>query len=205
MTSIKLIALCLLLGSSVAQASMYRWVDEAGKVHFSDKVPPAMAQKGHTSLSKNGLASEQISSAEDLRKKHAEEMEKREAHAEMTEAQALEEAQRKKDEQLMATYTSREEIIAAYNKKLSLIDQSFGILTARDESLTQKVLSLKRQYKSTKDQLTRDNLRMQVTNAQGSLADYRKAAAENRAEREVISSEYRENLIRFDQLAKQSR
>jgi hypothetical protein len=205
MTSIKLIALCLLLGSSAAQASMYRWVDEAGKVHFSDKVPPAMAQKGHTSLSNNGLTSEQVSSADDLRKKHAEELEKREAHAEMTEAQALEEEQRKKDEQLMATYASRDEIISAYSKKLSLIDQSFGILTARDESLTQKVLSLKRQYKSTKDQLTRDNLLMQVTNAQGSLADYRKAATENRAERDVISGEYRENLIRFDKLAKQSR
>ncbi|RJX32151.1 MAG: glutaredoxin family protein [Oxalobacter sp.] len=34
-------AICLLLFVSSAQAQMYRWVDANGRIHFSDKPPPA--------------------------------------------------------------------------------------------------------------------------------------------------------------------
>ena len=69
---------------------MYRWVDANGKVTFSDKVPPAMSQKGHTSLNKNGIESTKVSSAEELKLKQEEEEKKTEILAEMTEAKKAE-------------------------------------------------------------------------------------------------------------------
>lgn len=204
MTSIKLIALLIFLTGSVAQASLYRWVDEDGKVHFSDKVPPAMAQKGHTSLNKNGIESEKVSSAEELKKKAEEENKEQEALAEMSELKKLEAAQKNKDDQLLATYESREEIINAFTNKISLIDRSIGILSARDESITQKLKRLNKKRKQAKSESSKITLSMQIENAQESLSEYTKAIAINRADKKVMTGKYRQTLIRFDHLTKSS-
>ncbi len=204
MTSIKLIALLIFLTGSVAQASLYRWVDEDGKVHFSDKVPPSMAQKGHTSLSKNGIESEKVSSAEELKKKAEEENKKQEVLAEMSELKKLEAVQKNKDDQLLATYESREEIINAFTNKISLIDRSIGILSARDESITQKLKRLNKKRKQAKSESSKITLSMQIESAQESLSEYAKAIAINRADKEVMTGKYRQTLIRFDHLTKSS-
>lgn len=202
MTSFKLIALVFLLGSSVAQASLYRWVDENGKVHFSDKVPPSMAQKGHTSLNKNGVESERTVSADELKLQKEAEQKKVEIEEEMTEIRRLEEEQKRKDEQLLATYETREEIIKAYQKKISLIDQSIGILSARDESLGQKLVRLTKQRKNTKDEMSRVTLSMQINNTHSSLMEYRKAIKVNQSDRDTMMDQYKDTLIRFDKLTR---
>jgi len=55
---IKLITLaltyCLLWVSTTAHATLYRWVDENGKVIYSDKLPPKASNLGHTELNKQG-------------------------------------------------------------------------------------------------------------------------------------------------------
>ena len=205
MTSIKLIALVILLTSSVAQASLYRWVDENGKVHFSDKVPPSMAQKGHTSLTKNGVESERVVSSEELKLKKEKHQENAKLEEEKTEAKLAEEEQKRLDDQLLATYESREEIISAYRKKISLLDQSIGILSARDESLSQKLVRLSKQRKSTKEEMSRLTLSMQIDNTHESLQEYRKAITVNESDRKIILGQYRDTLTRFDKLSKANR
>jgi len=204
MTSIKLFALLIFLTSSVAHASLYRWIDENGKVHFSDKVPPAMAQKGHTSLNKNGIESSKVSSAEELKKEQEEANKKQEVLAEMTEVKKAEAEQQRKDKQLLALYESREEVVSVFQKKLSLIDRSIGILSARDESLTQKLKRLNQKHKLAKSESSQMTLSMQITNAQESLNEYQKAIKINRADKEVVTGKYRQTLIRFDHLTKSS-
>ncbi|WP_181389744.1 DUF4124 domain-containing protein [Leucothrix pacifica] len=195
----------LLLTSSVAQASLYRWVDENGKVHFSDKVPPSMAQKGHTSLNKNGVESQRVVSAEELKQKKQEEQKEVALEEEKTEAKLAEEEQKRQDDQLLATYENRDEIIAAYQKKLSLLDQSIGILSARDESLSQKLVRLSKQRKSTKEEMSRLTLSMQIENTHESLQEYRKAIKINQSDREIMLDQYRETLTRFDKLTRADR
>ena len=205
MTSIKLIALILFLTSSVAQASLYRWVDESGKVHFSDKVPPSMAQKGHTSLSKNGVKSERTISSEELKLKKQQEQKEIELEEVKSEEKLAEEEQKRLDDQLLATYENREEIISAFRKKISLIDQSIGILSARDESLSQKLVRLSKQRKSTKEEMSRLTLSMQIDNTHESLQEYRKAITVNESDRGEMLGQYRQTLTRFDKLTKANR
>lgn len=204
MTSIKLFALLIFLTAGVAEANMYRWVDANGKVTFSDKVPPSMSQKGHTSLGKNGIESAKVSSAEELKLKQEEEEKKTEILAEMTEAKKAEAEQHRKDKQLLATYENREELSSFFMKKLSMIDQSIGILGARDESLTDKLRRLNQKYKQTKSSSSRTNLSMEIQNAQDTLLEYQKAISLNRADKESVMDKYRQTLIRFDNLTKAS-
>lgn len=203
MTSIKLIALTLLITtSSVSQANLYRWVDENGKVHFSDKVPPSMAQKGHIALNKSGVEAGRVASAEELKIKKEKEREKIELEGEKNETKLAEEEQKRKDEKLLAMYENRQEIISAYRKKISLIDQSVGILLARDESLSQKLVSLTKQRKVAKREDSRLTLSLQINDTHESLMEYRKAIKQNQVDREEMMDQYRETLLRFDKLNK---
>ena len=45
----------ILLLSSFSHAGLYRWVNEAGEVHFSDKVPVAASKKAVSKMYKNGV------------------------------------------------------------------------------------------------------------------------------------------------------
>ncbi len=202
MTSIKLFALLIFLTVSVAEAKMYRWVDANGKVTFSDKVPPSISQKGHTSLNKNGIESEKVSSSEELKLKQEEEEKKTEILAEMTEVKKAEAEQHRRDKQLLATYENREELSRFFMKKLSLIDQSIGILGARDESLTVKLRRLNRKYKQAKGSSDRTNLSIEIQNAKETLLEYQKAISLNRADKKDVMDKYRKTLIRFDHLTK---
>ena len=202
MTSIKLIALIIFLTSSVAHAKLYRWVDDSGKVHFSDKVPPAMSQKGHTSLNKNGVEAEKVSSAEELKKKQEEAEKETQVLAEMTDAKKAEAEQKRKDDQLLSTYENREEVISTFKRKLSLIDRSIGILSARDESLTQKLSRLNQKLKQSRSESSKLNLSLQITNTRESLLEYQKAIELNNSDKDEVTEQYRQTLTRFDQLTK---
>jgi len=46
--------------STFSYAGLYRWVDDAGKVHYSDKVPIAISKKAHSELSNNGILKKTI-------------------------------------------------------------------------------------------------------------------------------------------------
>ena len=45
----------LTLLATTSEARLYRWVDEAGAVHYTDTLPPAQAERGHAEMSEKGL------------------------------------------------------------------------------------------------------------------------------------------------------
>ena len=204
MTSIKLTALIFILASSAADASLFRWVDESGKVHFSDKIPPSIAQKGHTSLNKHGIESEVVSSSAELKRQQEVHEKKQEIESEKTAAMLAEDEQKKKDDMLLSTYDSRGELMRAFNNKLSLIDQSVEISSAREENLVQKLKRLHRKHKASKDEMNQMTLSLQIDNAESTLADYRAAILLNRTDKKILTKQYKTTLSRFDELTQAS-
>ena len=50
-----LLALALASPSGVAHAATYKWVDEKGVIHYTDKMPPEEMNKGRIELNKQGV------------------------------------------------------------------------------------------------------------------------------------------------------
>jgi hypothetical protein len=204
MTSIKLTALIFILASTAADASLFRWVDESGKVHFSDRVPPSIAQKGHTSLNKHGVESEVVSSSAELKRQQEVHEKKKDIESEMTAKMVAEKEQKRKDDMLLSTYESRGEVIRAFNSKLSLLDQSVEISSAREENLVEKLKRLNKKHKASKDEMTKMTLSLQIGNAEDTLAEYREAIAVNKIDKKVLTKQYKNTLSRFDELTQAS-
>jgi hypothetical protein len=114
-----LLALALLLaGVDEARAAMYKWVDEKGVVHYTDKMPHEAVDNASVELNKQGIPVKKTDKALTPEQRQALEQEaerKREA------ARAQEEIARR-DRALVASYTSEAEIDLARNRSLQTIN-----------------------------------------------------------------------------------
>ena len=106
-------------GSPGARAATYKWVDEKGVVHYTDKMPPEAVNKGNVELNKQGVP---IKKTDPAPTRGAAPREG--AEAERQKASAKERTNsRRRDRALLSTYTSESEIDLARNRALSTIEQ----------------------------------------------------------------------------------
>lgn len=200
-----LLTLALTQTIMVSHAGLYRWVDASGKVHFSDKVPPAIAQKGHSELTQNGVEKKKVLSAEEIQQIKAEE----EALSEAKKLEALsiekeKQAQlgkRKHDAYLLSTFDSKDELINYYEDKISTLSGTANILIARNDSLNLKVKKVIKKQTLTKNDTTKKALAAKLANLKKSISQYEKALEENEKEVLNLKNQYERDLSRFQELA----
>jgi hypothetical protein len=95
-------------------AATYKWVDEKGVVHYTDKLPPDAVDKASTELSKQGVPVNKTDKALTPEQRRAKEQEAEKAK----ENARLQEEIARRDRALVASYTSEAEIDLARNRSL---------------------------------------------------------------------------------------
>jgi hypothetical protein len=105
------LAAALLLAVGTAHAQLYRWVDGAGRVHYSDTPPTTYQRSGGAEMNKQGLVIKRTQS-------EAERQAEAERVVEQKRIQAEEQKQAQLDRALMATYTTEAEIDLARDRAL---------------------------------------------------------------------------------------
>ena len=112
--TLSLAALCLMAGA--AHAATYRWVDEQGRVHYSDVIPPQQAGRGNVELDRQGRIRKEnprtVLSPEERRRQEA-------AAGQAEASKRQEQAQRRRDRSLLSTYVSEAEIDLARDRALA--------------------------------------------------------------------------------------
>ncbi|NKN32987.1 DUF4124 domain-containing protein [Marichromatium bheemlicum] len=106
----------LLLGCCYAQAGdgrLYRWVDEAGNVHYGDFLPADSVEQGHAELDARGVERERVPPVPS----------EQERAAARSQAQA-----RARDQRILATYRSVEDVRMARDGRLTGIDARIQVL-----------------------------------------------------------------------------
>ena len=143
-----------------AGAATYKWTDDQGVVHYSDKVPPEAVSKGATVLDKQGRPVKKIEPAptpEQLKAKEAAEEDQR-ARAKVEQDQA------RKDRALMQSYTSESEIDIAKSRALSTLDAQIKSAQAYSADLTRRQQDLKKRKASFGDKPIPIDLERDLTN-----------------------------------------
>ena len=124
-----------------ARAATYKWVDEKGVVHYTDKIPADQVNKGSTMLDKQARPLKKIDPAatpEQVRAREAEEENRRLA------AKANEEIARR-DRALLSSYTTESEIDLARSRALGTIDAQIDSSMAYTQTLTKRREDLEKQ------------------------------------------------------------
>lgn len=116
--NILIITLTASLLATPAFATLYRWVDADGTVHYTGKLPPSQASRARTELNERGIQVRKI----DRAKTQEELAQERELERLRTERNKIIEKQKAKDRVLLRTFRSKDDIIMAQDGKLATID-----------------------------------------------------------------------------------
>ncbi len=194
-----LIAL-LLLASGTVQAGLYRWVDDAGGVHYSDVVPASVEKHGHSELNKQGMTVETFPAAPSPADIAA--AKRGETLAQLRDA--LDNQQQEQDNHLLANYTDTTELEMVFNSKLTVLDKNTRSIAERRQSLKSKLATVKAQLDKVEEAAQREKLNSYVLEAENTLTAYDYALQENQTEQDRLRQGYEKDHERLSKLLNES-
>jgi hypothetical protein len=148
-----LIVISMLFAPAV-EAKMFKWVDENGQVHYTDKVPAQYLKQHREELNDQGATIKDIKRAPTEEEKA--ELRRKEKARKQKEKVRLE--QQRRDRILTDTYTTERDLVAARDARLEAIDSQINLAesivkdsTSKVESTEKLITQLKAQGKKVPD------------------------------------------------------
>lgn len=192
---------CLLpiLLTPAVQAATYRWVDEQGKVHYSDTLPPQSAGAANTELDKQGRVKK-----ENPRTRLSPEERRRleESRLRGEEAKREEEARARRDRALLTTYVSESEIELARDRAVEQEAANLRGLQTRLKAASEKLVYAGGQvdkYARSGQSAPRTFLQMR-DEARTEIAQLETRIREREQAIEHIKSKFEADKLRFREL-----
>ena len=186
---------CGLLYGPLAGAFMYKWVDDEGKVHYGDSVPPEFSDKERRKINDQGRTVKVLQAA-----KTPEEI----AEAKRLEILRLEQlqlaqAQARKDNVLLATYSSEEDILKTRDSRLASVEGLIQLtyrrirsMNYRIKQLTEDAADFERSGKPVPEMLSR-----QIENIRTQTIENEAFIQAKKAEQVELKLEFKKDIERF--------
>ncbi|WP_223788594.1 DUF4124 domain-containing protein [Marinicella meishanensis] len=136
MKIIVIVAMTMLVTMPASAAKLYKWVDEDGKVHYSDKVPPDQIRNEHKELSEHGVVKETVEKdlTDEQKVARMEEFKKqRELEAQQQREAAALAAEKNK---ILMSYSSADQIKRLKQERISALERN--IATAKENLVIQE-------------------------------------------------------------------
>ncbi|MFK7849267.1 MAG: DUF4124 domain-containing protein [Rhodothermales bacterium] len=126
----------LLCAATAAHAQLYRWTDENGKVHYSDKIPAQHRHRGHSQLNKQGVIIDRVkSSLTPAQQQHRIQQKKLQLLRQESQQQ-----RHNTDQSLLERYDSSDDLIMTRDGKVAKIEHTINLMKNRRNS-TRKALA----------------------------------------------------------------
>jgi len=191
-----LIAAAAMLVVGAARAAMYKWVDEQGVVHYTDKLPPEAVDKARTELNKQGVPVKQTDKALTPEQRRAIEQD---AQRQKQLARQQEEVARR-DRALLSSYTSEAEIDLARNRSLQTINNVVQSTLAYSDQLSKRKSEVEAKKEEMKGKPTVAVLDRELESIDAELARQSELIAQKKRETETVIAKYDADKQRWREL-----
>lgn len=195
---LSLVALGLFSANVQAEAGVYRWIDEHGKMHYDSTPPPNVKEHGYTKLNPLGMAVEKHDGAPSEQELLTRKLK---VQAEEENRQRMLQEQRY-DQYLLSTFTSEKELVELYRDKLSLLGGRLRIYREKMKAMMDKREQKKTQREKAKNETRQEELSEHIELIESDIRDYHHAITETQKEQQVIQERYRKDLARYRELAR---
>ena len=200
-TFISTLLACGLLYGPVAGAFVYKWVDEEGKVHYGDSVPPEFSARERKKINEQGRTIKVFEAA-----KTPEEIAENKRLEALRLGQVKEaEAQARKDNVLLATYFSEADLLKTRDSRLASLEGLIQLthrrirsMNHRIKQLTEDAADFERSGKPVPEMLSR-----QIENIRTQTIENESFILEKKAEQDEIRMEFDKDIKRFRDLKKE--
>ncbi|AKH20908.1 DUF4124 domain-containing protein [Sedimenticola thiotaurini] len=195
---IGLVATALLVASPLEAAKIYRWVDAEGNVHLSDRVPAEHVGNARSELSESGRELKRVQAAktpeEIAREKELEKL--------RAEQQRLIEIQRAKDQVLLRTFRTEDDLLMARNGKLAAIDSNINVIRSNIRRMKNRLAEMQQSAaaRERQGQPLSQNLLKDIENTRSQLRDSYTTIIQKEQEKESIRNKASRDLARFRNL-----
>ena len=197
-----LLLLPALLAGGPAQAErMFKWVDEEGKIHYSDRVPPQHSKRERREYDESGRTVKVYERARTAEEK-----------AEAARLAAIEEKKKKEaerravhDRSLLATYSSEQDMLMARDGKLASVDALIQLTQSRIESTETRL----REYAAEAAEFERSGkpvppvLQDQIKTARDLITENREFMRQKEVERDGIDTQFAADIARYRELTEE--
>ncbi|MCC7328298.1 MAG: DUF4124 domain-containing protein [Burkholderiales bacterium] len=184
------------LAAPEARAQTYKWVDEKGVVHYTDKIPPEAINKGNVVLDKQGVAIKRTEPAltPEQRRAMAEEAARAEQLA--RERDLVD----RRDRALLATYTMESEIDLARKRALTTIDAQVQSSSSYSATLGKRKAELDKRVADLAGKPVPAVLERELANIADELAKQHALVAAKQKEIVVVNARYDADKKRWKEL-----
>ncbi|MBI5750719.1 MAG: DUF4124 domain-containing protein [Hydrogenophilales bacterium] len=181
-----------------AQATMYRWVDDKGKVHYGDTIPPEYAKQGNAQLNQSGVVVKKTNAA--LTQEQIKARDDAEAKEKADKATAAE--QQRRDKALLATYTDFKEIDLALQRNLGQVDIQIKSNELRIKSIQGRLDGLKKQEAGfvQRKKAVPPDISSDIKKTEEEMGRFRGNIANFEKEKEGMRTRFAADKVRFREL-----
>lgn len=159
-----------LLGAVSVRAETFRWIDSAGEIHYTDKLPPEEARHPHAKLNPSAKIKEQVEG-----EKTQDELERIKRLKQLrTEQQRILAEQKERDLSLLRTYHSVVEISTAMQGKLNTVESARKVAESNRQHQQELLESLVKRAAEVEHsgQGVPENLRESIDSTRRQIAMY---------------------------------
>jgi orotate phosphoribosyltransferase len=128
-------------------AALYKWVDEKGVVHYTDKLPADAVERGTVELNKQGIPIKRTDAAPTAEQRRGKELEEERQKQLAREREVVD----RRDRALMESYTSADEIELARNRALDTLEAQLRSAQVYSVTLGKRRQELETRRKSSGD------------------------------------------------------
>ncbi len=174
---------------------LYKWIDERGKVQYSDAPPPVENRGGTSVLNRDGLVTRPAESPEQKRERDA-----RDALQRREDEQRR--SQQRQDRALLSSYTSSDDILRQRDRNLGVLNGQIDALNLRRLNALTRLRQLLQQadaLERARDPLSADLLR-DVATAKTEIETIDGQLAQKRTELVSVRQRADEDVQRFNEL-----
>ncbi len=193
-----LCAIALMFSIAPVQAKLYKWTDDNGKIHYSDKVPPQHSKHKRDELNEQGITVKKIEAA-----KTAEQLKKEEEQAKIREEQKRkDEKQAAYDQMLLASYLSEEGLINSRDANIAAIE---NIIQASNDTLKnqeQRLMDLRKSAANHErsGKSVPEGILKQIKNTRDQIQRTHDYIAIKQEEQETTRRKYEKDIQRYREL-----
>jgi hypothetical protein len=185
--------LALALVATLAVAATYKWVDEKGVTHYTDKMPPEAVNKSNVELNKQGVQVKKTAPAVTPEQVRARETEVEQAR----ETARQEQEQGRKDRALLDSYTTEGDIDLAKSRSLKIIDNTLQSAEANRARLVKRREELLASKQALAGKPVPPNLERDLASVDADIARQDDFIARKKQEQVTVAARYDTDKLRW--------
>jgi len=197
------LSVTLLSSAFAVQATMYKWVDENGQMHFGDQIPPKYIVKEHEELNEQGVTVKHKEAAKTAEQK----AQAKRLENERKQAALKEKKKKQRDRVLLDTYTTERDLIVARDSRLDAVGSQIQLAESIIKDSNNKIESMEKQVTQIKASNREVPLELyqRIDGEKQQVKVQSEVKAEHEKRRDEIAQQFNGYIERFNVLKAEQR